>query len=189
MAAQRMITDLLADLPPTSDTIPPQSVAGWKQLQAWLADTVVSLKNGHGQIYLPRANPHTIDVTDANEWYAEQSPDWVLTLPSHYFSLDNGALKYTGSVPVIVQVAGSVSITCASNSQNIAVALGINGTPAVASEAFFKIGTGSDAASTALHLITEVSTNDTIGLFVKNETSPADITIETANIQATTSAV
>lgn len=187
MADQRRITDLLGDLPATSDSIAPQSVAAWKLLQSWLADAVVTLENGHGQIYLLRSTPHTITVSQSNTWYECDSSDWVFNSDvAHYFDMSegDGRLTYIGTTDVVLHVACTASLTCVTNNQVLSLSLGINGTPTTESEAFFKLGTGADAQSTALHLIATVSAGDYVSLFIRNETGSNDVTVEVANIQA-----
>ena len=95
----------------------------------------------------------------------------------------NGRLTYIGASPVYVHCALSVSMTCAGSNKLLHLRMGVNGTTDPASEAQNKISSGGDVQSTALHLVTRLTTGDYISAFVRNSTSAHDVTVECANIQ------
>lgn len=170
------IDTLLADN--TAGNISPQD----------LRDAFESWRNGHGQIYVKFADTADVTITDSITFFEVTVPVWTVTAGLHFFdeSQGNGRLTYIGIPPVVVHVACTFSFTSPSNNQHLDWALGLSGVVDEAAELHIKLGTGADENSSALHLVTTMATNSYISLFVKNQTSTANVTVVTANIQAMT---
>jgi len=177
---QRTVATILSLLANnTAGAISPQDVR----------DFAVSWRNGHGQIYVAAADAAAITIANTNDYVeATVAPAWTLSSGAHLFdeSGGNGRLTYTGTQPMTAHIACSISMTCGSNLQLTHWRLGVNDTTDAASECQRKIGTGTDSGSTALHLITTVTTGDYISLWCRNSTGANDVTLEVANLQVVT---
>ncbi len=176
---QRSVSAILALLPLNTDNeISPQDIR----------DFAVSWRMGHGQIYVPAAASAAITISDNTSYFEATAPAWTLSSGGHWFdeSGGNGRLTYTGAADVVVHIACSVSFRSASNNQMIHMRLGKTGTTDEASEIQRKVGTGADVGSTALHLVTTLSTNDYISLWIRNSTAANNVTLDVANLQAMT---
>lgn len=153
-----------------------------------IRDALVSIRTDHGQIWVPAAARAAVTISGTVNYYEATTPAWSLTADAQLFdeSAGNGRLTYTGIVPVMVHIACTVSFTVAANNQVIHLRLGKSAVTDEASEAIQKLGTGTDVGSTALHLIEVLDPGEYISLWVRNETSAANITIEVANLQVVT---
>ncbi len=170
------IEALLADN--TSGNISPQD----------LRDGFASWRNGHGQIFVAAADAAAITISDNTSYFETSAPVWTLSSGAHWFdeSGGNGRLTYTGTTPLVVHIACSISMTSGSNNQITHWRIGLTGVTDAASEVQRKIMTGTDVASTALHLITTVDTNDYLSLWVRNATGANNVTLEVSNLQVMT---
>lgn len=162
------IFDLLADN--TTQLISP----------ADLRDAIETLRNGHGEISVTSPGATTVAAVDT--WYAAAGT-FALTSPNHNWTLENGnQLTYGGNSKRLCHIAMSFSMTCASSSQVLGVAVGKNGSVITPSIIRRKIGTGSDVGAAAAHAFIEVEAGDYLQALVLNETSAANITLETCNL-------
>ena len=154
-----------------------------------LRDAFATWRPGHGQIYVAAAAAAAISFSDSTSYVEVTGPAWTLSSGAHLFdeSGGNGRLTYTGA-DVSVHVAASISMTASNNNQITHWRIGKTGTDDAASEIQRKIGTAADGGSTAMHLITTLSTNDYLSLFVRNEswTASETVTLEVANLQCVT---
>jgi hypothetical protein len=75
-------------------------------------------------------------------------------------------------------------MTSGSNNQTLHWRIGLTGVTDATSEVQRRIMTGTDVGSTALHLITTMSTNDYLSLWVRNATGANNVTLEVGNLQA-----
>lgn len=174
---QRSIAQILALLADNSSgDISPQD----------LRDAFVTWKMRHGQIYVASGGGAATTVSNTADYFECNASTWTLSSGAADFdeSGGNGRLTYTGVADVMLHVACTISFTAASNNQVLHFRLGKSGTTDAASEVQFKIGTGSDVGSTAIHLIVSLSTGQYLSLFVRNETSAANVTVSVANLQA-----
>ncbi len=173
---QRTVSAVLALLADnTSGNISPQD----------LRDGMVSWRNAHGQIFIAAADAAAVTISDTTSYFEVTTPVWTESSGLHLFdeSGGNGRLTYTGTVPTVVHVACSISFTSGSNNQVTHWRIGLTGTTDPASEAQRKIMTGTDVGSTALHLVTTMSTNDYLSLWVRNASGSNNVTVEVANLQ------
>ena len=150
-----------------------------------MRDALVTWRQCHGQLYVPAAARAAVTISDTTNFFEATTPAWTLSTGAHLFdeSAGNGRLTYTGTAAVDVHVALSVSFTSVGSNQVVRLRIGKNATPDPASEAHRKIGAGTDVGSTAIHLITSMSTGDYVSLWVRNVDNASDVTIEVANIQ------
>lgn len=94
-------------------------------------------------------------------------------------------LTYLGTIDAIVMVAISITLTAATNNQVFSLRITKNGDPSeattVATTQQVKHGTGTDVGT---HTITghfELAPNDFLELFIANDTSTGNVTIEHMN--------
>jgi hypothetical protein len=176
---QRSVSDILTLLADnTNQAISPQD----------MRDSFVTWRMGHGQLYVAAADAAAITIADTTNYVEATAPAWTASAGLHWFdeSDGNGRLTYTGVADVVVHIAATVSFTVSGTNDVIHWRIGKNGTTDVASEVQVKIGTGSDVQSTAMHLVTTLSTGDHLSLFTRNATAVENVTLEVANLQAVT---
>jgi hypothetical protein len=151
-------------------------------------DSLATWRMGHGQIYVPAAASAPIIIGNNADYFEAIDPAWTLSADPHFFdeSGGNGRLTYVGLADVTLHIACTISMTSGSNNQITHWRLGKNAVPDEAAEVQRKIMTGTDVASTALHLIESMSTGDYVSLWVRNATGANDVTLEVANLQAMT---
>jgi len=148
-----------------------------------LRDAFVSWRNAHGQLYV--TTPTATTISDTTNYFETVEPTWALSSGAHLWdeSGGNGRLTYTGTAPMTCHVAASVSFTVAGVNDIVHLRIGKNATADPASEASRFVSTGADVGSTALHLITSVSTGDYLSLWVRNESGTDNVTLQYANLQ------
>jgi hypothetical protein len=170
------IMSLLADN--TAGAISPQDIR----------DAFFTWRMGHGQLYVAAADAAAVTISDTTNYFEATNPVWTASSGLHWYdeSDGNGRLTYTGVADVVVHIAATISFTCASSNQVIHSRIGKNGTTDAASEVQLKVGTGTDVVSTAMHLVTTMSTGDHLSVWFRNATSSANVTVEVANLQVVT---
>lgn len=153
-----------------------------------IRDAFVSWRNGHGQIYVTEDDTATVTISVQDTWTEATEPVWSVTSGLHWFdeSAGNGRLTYTGTSDCVVHIACTFSFKGATNSEIWEFGLALNGAVDNAAHVHMKIGNATDARSSALHLVTTMSTGNYISLFVKNLDSTANMTLVVANIQVMT---
>lgn len=145
-----------------------------------LRDAVVTLTPDHGEISITSASATTISDTTS---YFPVAGTYTLASGADDWDMDsNGQLRYIGAAPREVHVWATASFTAASNNQVLYVGISKNGTDITAADVHTKIGTGTDVQAVALTATIEVVTNDYVALDVRNTTSTANVTFETAEI-------
>ncbi len=96
----------------------------------------------------------------------------------------NNRLRWIGSETRVMHVAASFSMTAASNSIVVALYVAKNDVVLPASRVRRKIGTGSDVGTGAMHVAVEMDPNDYLEVWLENEDTGADLTLETLNLFA-----
>ena len=98
---------------------------------------------------------------------------------------DNGGtdnrLRYTGTETKTFRVDCTVSMTAASNNQNIGLYIAENGTVIANSEVRRFVSGGTDVGAASVSTLVSLATNDFIELWVENQTSTANMTVELCN--------
>lgn len=167
---QRSITALYAVLPDnTAGAISPQDIR----------DIIETLRNGHGEMAVTVTAETTINNTEDHE---DLAGTYALSAFAHNWDMNtNGQMRYIGPAHRICHFAVSVSLTSASNNQDLHLRVAKNGVSIAASDIDTRIGTGADVSAFALHAFTDVVTNDFFTLEVRNSTSTGNVTAETLN--------
>lgn len=169
------ILALLADN--TSQQISPQD----------LRNALVSWRPGHGELALLAADSAAVSITDSTNYFEANGPTWTLSAGGHWFdeSAGNGRLTYIGAATVYAHIAATVSFSDAANDV-LHWRIGLNGTTLPASEIQRKVSAGGDVGSSAMHVITSMSTGDYLSLWVRNASATDNPTLNVANLQAMT---
>ena len=173
---QRTYAQIIALLPDNNaGDISPQDIR----------DFAESFRPLMGEVYR-QSGAGTVTTTVAGTYYEVATGTWasVTSLMGFDMSAGNGRLTYTGTVPVMMHIALSISFTLATNNVTTHWRIGVNGTPSPVAQADRKVGTGADVGSTALHLIAMLNTGDYISAFVSTETAGAVVTPTSMNLQA-----
>ena len=97
---------------------------------------------------------------------------------------NNGRLRYIGAGDKMLHVACSISFSGIGANENFVIGVAKNGTVDAASKCIRKVGGGGDIGSTAMHLMTNVSQNDYLEVYVGNMSSTANFTVHALNIFA-----
>jgi len=141
-------------------------------------DFVVSCGFPYGAYYL--TSPTATAITGANAWIKAAGTTTSTNIKE--FTATDNRLTYAGAAPVHIHCVSSVSFTCESNNQVVHLRVVKNGdetlTDSVASNLQRKVGTGTDVGAVAVHSDTMMSSGDYIELWVMNETSGADVTVQ-----------
>jgi len=139
-----------------------------------------------GQLHIDAADAAAVTISGTTDYYEATAPAWTLSPVRSDFdeSAGNGRLTYTGKTLMHIHAACTISFTCGSNNQTVYFRIGRNGATDSASEVQYRIGTGSDVGSTAMHLVTSMQQGDYLSLFVRNGTGANDVTMQVANLQA-----
>ena len=176
---QRSIADVLALLADNSaGAISPQD----------LRDAIVTQHAAHGMLTVAAAASALVTLADTVTYVEAAAPVWTLAASPLSTNFDesggNGRLTYIGAPTITVHIAVHVSISSVSNNRVLHLRVGLNGTTDATSEIVRKTGTGGDIGAGTLGLLVSMATGDYISLFVLNETSADDVTIEAASLVA-----
>lgn len=140
-----------------------------------MRDLLVSIQTAYGGMEITTAAETTIETAGVAVKMAGAT---TIVAPYSYFTMpENNRLTYTGTVAKTFSVSGCVSFTAATNNQIICFGSGINGVAGTA-RSCTKIGTGADMVAVAGPRIVTLNPNDYLEVFVKNETSDANVTAE-----------
>lgn len=93
-------------------------------------------------------------------------------------------LKYTGSSMKMFHIACTLSIQSSATNQTIKAVVYKNGVALTTGIVQTKLGASSDITSTAIHVMTDLSTNDILELYITNISSTATLTITEMNMFA-----
>lgn len=138
------------------------------------------LYSEHAEIYVSSAAATTISST--SEFY-QAAGTYTLSIDHENWEMKtNGRLRYIGKSPRMLHIATSFSITCAANNQIIHIGTSKNGSVLTPSVVMRKIGTGADIRWGTGHAMTSIVNGDYLTIVVKNASSAANVTFETANL-------
>lgn len=163
---QRSYSELIALLPDnTSGLISPSD----------MRDVVDSVRQPHAGLYESTPVNTTIAVPGT---YYKAAGTFIAQPHSNLMTADTtGRITYNGISDRHFHIVCSISMTCASNNQDLAFRIAKNGVTDESSEGDRKVGTGSDVGAIAIHADLQLATNDYIELFVTNKTSTALVTL------------
>ena len=148
-----------------------------------MLDMLVSLQMAHGQIW-QRHNAQETTISDTTNFFECAFSATALS-NAHYFDMPaNGRLRYTGPDDRVLHIACSFAYTGTAANQAVEWRLGKNGTPSQENEIDSFISIPSDVQTSAMHWITQVSTNDYISMFAHNEDGADNVLVSHVNLQA-----
>lgn len=143
-------------------------------------DFIVSTAQQYGCIYISSSAATTISVAGT---YVKAAGTTTLAASSADVDMPtDNRLRYTGAPDKVFLIAAPISSTCAASNQVLAYAIGKNGTPDTSTQIKRKIGTGSDVGAMAVGTVLTLSTNDYVELFVANDTTTGNVTVDFCNI-------
>lgn len=109
-----------------------------------------------------------------------------LSAGSYQFSTDgqSNRLKYTGTSMKMFHIACTLSVQSSSTNQTIKAVVYKNGVPLTTGIVQTKLGSSGDITSTAIHVMTDLSQNDILELYITNISSTASLTVTEMNLFA-----
>ena len=144
-------------------------------------DLLVSLAPPFGGLSFTLAAATTISVQGT---MVKAAGTTALTNARNFTAPGDNRLTYTGTPDRHVHIAMSVSFTTSGSNEDISIAIAKNGVVLTHSKLTRFLATGQDHGATASHGDVVLSTNDFIEVFVTNEDSTSDVTIQQGYIFA-----
>lgn len=139
-----------------------------------IRDMVMSVVPSMGGIYVTA--PIETEIANVNEWTKVEGVTALSAPHQRYVDMPlDGRLRYTGGPDHHFHLVTSVSITAASNNQNVEIAIAKAGV-ILPGDMERKIANGADVGSTAIHSDVTLSTSEYVEVWVRNTTSAAHIT-------------
>jgi hypothetical protein len=139
--------------------------------------TPKTLSNTQGT-YITLDTPTTTTVSASGTWY---KMDGGTTAHGSNGTIDNSIsnrIKYTGDATRFFVGSVSVSLQTASNSQMLSIGIAKNGAIVAYTEMQGFLKTGNEPVNIDIPIFSQLTTGDYIELFVKNNTSTADIAVQ-----------
>jgi hypothetical protein len=143
---------------------------------ARLRDFVESAKPSMGGLHFDGPGDPTSIATA--ETFVKASNETTLQGAYRFSAPADNRLQYDGPEDVAAIVIATLAFTCADDDQVLAFALAINGTVVDASIIRTKIATGADIQAVTIMAHPTLESGDYIEVWVANDTSDADITID-----------
>lgn len=169
---QRSLAELIALLPNnTSGLISPEDVR----------DMLVSLAPIHGSYSRLVTAPTTVSV--AGDYVKAAGTTTPGTLHDLTMDQDN-RLTFVGASPRHFHVLASISMTCDGINKVLGLKLAKNGVPLDFSVVRRSVGTGLDVGALSLQGDMTLVENDYVEVWLTNETSATDVTIEEIHLHA-----
>ena len=130
-------------------------------------------------------NTTVTNITSANSW---KKIAGTTSLSSHSYQFSTGGnnnrLVYTGTAVKMFHIACTISVKSTSSGSNLKAVLYKNGEALTTGIVQAKMGSSSDIVSTAIHVMTDLSTDDYLELWITNTVSSSDFTITEMNLFA-----
>lgn len=147
-----------------------------------MRNLIESLVPAFGSMYISSAAATSIS---AQNTFTKVAGTTTLEAVARDMSMPaNNRLRYDGAITRQFLIKAAFSMTAAASNEVYAFRLAKNGTTIAASEIQRFVGTGSDVGAAAVQASVELSTNDYVELFVENQTSSANPTIEVLHMFA-----
>ena len=140
--------------------------------------------SSYAQIYLSTAAETTIATKSVAVKAAGTTTLSTPPAPAD-FTVGSNRLTYTGATTKPFRVIASASSTAASNNQLLSFTLAQNGAPDTDTTVRRFVSTGTDEGAFAVHGLFSLATNGYVELWVANETSTGNLTIEHMTLTAT----
>lgn len=147
-----------------------------------MRDFIESMKFSFGGLYISAAAATTISVAGA--YYKAAGTTTLYGAEDTSDGSTDNRIVYTGTPDRNFFVLASISMTSASSNQVISYKLAKNGTVIDSTYVTRKVGTGSDVGALAVAGYAALSTNDYLEMYVTNETTASNVTLETMNMMA-----
>ncbi|MDP2385724.1 MAG: hypothetical protein Q8M29_05095 [Bacteroidota bacterium] len=131
-------------------------------------------------------NTTTTNIPAANSWVKVAGTSSFSSSVAYLFSNGgvNNRLKYTGLKPKMCHIGCTISVKSTSTGSNLKAVLYKNGVALTTGLVQAKMGSSSDIVSTAIHVMTDLSTNDYLELWITNSVSSSDFTVTEMNLFA-----
>lgn len=164
---QRSYSEIISLFPDnTSGDISPQD----------LRDFVDSVRTPHGSFSMQSNAVET--VINSIDVYEKVAGTTAAGPHLHDMTMDqSGRLTYTGVSPRHFHLVASIAMTSAANNQTVAFRCAVNGATIDRTMIERRIGTGTDIGAVSLHGDALLNNGDYFEVFVTNETSTANVTI------------
>lgn len=150
---------------------------------AKIRDFIESCKPSYGHLHFH--DPGSATVIAAPSTYVKAGNVSHLHSANRFSMPANNRLLYDGDAVIVCNILSAFSFLCAVNNQILAFAIAINGVVNAGSVIRAKIGTGTDiqAATVAAQVI--LNPGDYAELWVANDTSAGNVTIDHGIVQVT----
>ena len=171
----KVLAALLAQLPDnTTGLISPEDIR----------DVVVSLFPSRGQLDLTASAQTTFAVT--NTWYKLAGTTALdLTLGQDGFSqASNNELRATKAVNQVLLATANVELTCGSNNKTFGLTFAKNGTPITDIHVSAILSNSNKEYGFSLTCLIPTVANDTISVYVRNETDTTAVTATNLSLSA-----
>lgn len=145
-----------------------------------IRDLIVSLSPACGGIYV--SSPAVTTIGSSGVFVLGAGTTTLLSAASEVDMPQNNRLRYTGSVQRAFMVDVSFTVTVSGNDQDTRYQLAKNGSLLVETIVARKFAQGADKGSLSMNTQLALNTDDYIEMFVTNDTSTGDITIENMTI-------
>jgi hypothetical protein len=171
----KVLAALLAQLPDnTTGLISPEDIR----------DAVVSLFPSRGQLDLTASAQTTFAAT--NTYYKLAGTTALdTTLGQDGFSqASNNELRATKAVNQVLLVTANVELSCASNNKTFGICFAKNGTAITTAHVSAILSDSNEGYGFSLTTLIPTSQNDTISVFVRNETDTTSVTALSLSLSA-----
>lgn len=149
-----------------------------------LRNALESVRQDYGQIYEEgNASATTMSVT-STFYDATLSGTTLSTEAANFDSPATGDLRYTGATDRVFLVMASATATCATASQSMDFAIGIDGTKQDGSLVNIDSEASSQANGFAISFICTLSQNEVLTVMIANNTATNNITLTDFNLKA-----
>jgi hypothetical protein len=171
----KVLAALLAQLPDNSTgLISPEDIR----------DAVVSLFPSRGQLDLTASAQTTFAATNT---YYKLAGTTALdqTLGQDGFSqASNNELRATKAVNQVILVTANLELVCASNNKTYGICFAKNGTPITTAHVSAILSDSNEGYGFTLTTLIPTVQNDTISVFIRNETDTTAVTASTLTLSA-----
>lgn len=132
-------------------------------------------------------DPGTVTVISAPATFVKAANTSELHPPTNRFSMPaDNRLRYDGVVPVLARMIATLSFFTAANNQICHFALYINGVQVVPSRVRTKVASGGDIQAVTIMACETLNPGDFVEVWLANDTSASNITVDHGHLVATT---
>lgn len=147
-----------------------------------MRDVLLSLAPNYGHLAVTSSTATTVASSGT---YYEAAGTFALGEAYNFTKAADDRLRHDGVTSRIALVVISGTITCASSSQALRVAIGKNGVAVGGGEQELFVGTtGTDEVPFCAAALVVLATNDYVGILVRNDTGANNVTVTQGSILA-----